>query len=143
MNSIIFKYICLVLVGPISLFFACNSLDHSKKETFQSSSTKTLSEEYLQSPQYQSLNYIYYKNTPSPQHVTKDELADAFEYMKNSGKQQKILRTLYGDSMELIALAIRDTDNDSIPDYRISTLYGTEYYRGCLLYTSPSPRDRG
>ena len=27
--------------------------------------------------------------------------------------------------------------------YKIEAAYGTSIYNGCLLYTSPSPRDRG
>ena len=70
---------------------------------------------------YTSLDYIYYRNNPPVPAATSLELQGAAQRLRSMPTGERdFLTRLYGDDFELIAYALRDTDNDGLTDYRIN-----------------------
>ena len=78
------------------------------------------------------LNSNLYKGAPFPPEVTNREYAGVENLLKNSANDQEIqlLKKIYNNDLELIALARRDSDADGIFDYRIDDSSLGDFYEG-------------
>ena len=78
------------------------------------------SDEAINLQQYNSLKNIYFADNQSPLNPTVSEIQRVDNLLATSTKEMQRLGELYRGNKLLIALAIRDSDNDGVQDYRIS-----------------------
>lgn len=75
--------------------------------------------------QRESLNYVFYRDNPLPDPPTEEEIVTARNRVAEADEfERQLLAELYPGDPELWALAIRDSDDDGVFDYRISDYYG-------------------
>ena len=71
--------------------------------------------------------------------TSRDDIKNCFNHLKSEGLLPNILINNAGITSDQIFLRMKDDDWDNVIE---TNLTGT-YNLTCLLYTSPSPRDRG
>jgi hypothetical protein len=80
--------------------------------------------------QRRSLTYMFYRDNAAPPKPTARELRRLEHNLAQAPRVEvDELRALYGDDIELIAYATRDTDRDGVLDYRISHYCG-KFFEG-------------
>lgn len=86
----------------------------------------------LAQAQRNSLRFVFYRNNEAPPPPTPTELRRLERDLATAPPVEvQELRDLYGDDLELLAYATRDSDNDGIFDYRISEYRG-KFFEGDL-----------
>jgi hypothetical protein len=84
--------------------------------------------------QLKTLDYVFFGNNPRPQPASQKEEADlraALNAMDNNSIEEKLLRKVFHERYDIMALAARDTDGDGIKDYRVSQYFG-KFFEGDL-----------
>lgn len=77
--------------------------------------------------QVRSLGYAHYRSDPSPKAMLPDtHEVDSFRRAGNGKASDALvyLDELFGERGDLKTLAVRDSDGDGVPDYRISDYFG-------------------
>ncbi len=110
----------------LSLSFDCKPARPSKPLPVGGSFS--LNSESVNQQQINSLRSVFYVGNPMPKPMSSDELL-LLEKLKNINPDTiDRLNEVYFGNQYLMALAIRDTDSDGVPDYRISDEeYGVKF----------------
>jgi len=79
------------------------------------------SDDHMQPQAYESLTFVYYKNTPAAPTVNDVERSEVTSILAKMDQQERdFLEDNYGNDLDLKAYALRDTDGDGFNDYRIN-----------------------
>src|SRR5687768_306502 len=79
-----------------------------------------------------SLETVFYRANPLPRFATESEVEEArIRVLAAPQREREVLtsKTVFGDHADLWALAIRDSDQDGIPDFFIDEING-RFYEG-------------
>lgn len=119
----------LFLVLLLLVLSCTGSLSH-ERPLIAPGTSPALERSRLGDEQRESLRYVFYEHTPAPPKPTAGEIA-ALEHDLEHAPPVEIeeLRRLFGQDLELLAYATRDTDRDGVLDYRISEYHG-KFFEG-------------
>lgn len=75
--------------------------------------------------QRESLAFVIYAGNPLPPEPTTEELAGVDRVLASADPEEAVqLRQYYGEELDLLVYATRDSDGDGIHDFRVSDYYG-------------------
>ena len=77
--------------------------------------------------QVKTLEYIFYRGNPTPVMPLDPEIdafKDKFLKLDTASLERRLLRKVYHDRYDLMALSARDTDGDGIRDFRVEQYFG-------------------
>ncbi len=75
--------------------------------------------------QRESLGFVFSAGAPLPPEPTAEERSRAAEALAAASPEEvELLQEMYGEDLDLIAYAVRDSDGDGIHDFRVSDYYG-------------------
>ena len=75
--------------------------------------------------QRESLSFLIYSGNPLPPEPTTEELAGVAQLVASADPEEaELLREYYGEELDLLVYATRDSDGDGIHDFRVSDYYG-------------------
>ena len=104
-----------VLVGWVLL--SCTSLGGRGGVSLDAETTHRL--------QRESLGFLVYSGSPPPPEPTAEELAAVNQVVASAKPEEaEFLREYYGEELDLLVYATRDSDGDGIHDFRVSDYYG-------------------
>ena len=79
------------------------------------------------SKQIKTLGYVFFRGNPTPVMPLDPEIdafKDKFLKLDTASLERRLLRKVYHDRYDLMAIASRDSDGDGIRDFRVSQYFG-------------------
>lgn len=112
--------------------FSCTSGARFEPDSVEPAAPRELAPSDRAQAQRASLRHVFYRNNDAPPPPTAAELRRLERDLATAPPVEvQELRDLFGDDIELLAYATRDSDNDGVLDYRISEYRG-KFFEGDL-----------
>lgn len=120
----------LALLLLLLLVFSCTSGASHGRGPLVPNSVLELGASERAEDQRSSLSHVFYRNNDAPPTPTTAELRELERKLEQAPELEvRELRELFGNDLELLAYATRDSDGDGVLDYRISEYRG-KFFEG-------------
>jgi hypothetical protein len=118
----------ILLAMTLNWFLGCKSRTDESESTTKNDEQLVDKQIPMRGPkQLKTLEYVFYRGNKTPVlplDVETDTFKDKFLKLDTQSLERRLLRKVYHDRYDIMAIASRDSDGDGIRDFRVSQYFG-------------------